>query len=739
MFFRTVPSDAQRTEAIAELYKHFGYKKVGLIYINDAFGVAWKNSLFLECEKRKIRLISVLFDAGVRGEALQDQANKALRVLVSEKIRIITHVSLTVDFVMSLARAANELDWIKDRLYLSHITYAKEVIQASEDPALLMRFLNGSLTVLAGVDENPNWKNLREAWPHINVTEMNALLPSGTTSTGRSYKLPEDYFKRGQEKARYKSWALAYDSVMAIGFAACANPSDLITGLANLDFVGASGQVRFGENYNRDPKTVLWLLMNTVAGPATAPYDQIRAVEVGRVTGTNWTLTKDILFSSGTSTPPIDVEPPVHVIDSIPLGARIFGWVETIVSVVISFGALVYVYRHRTDQVIIESQPIFMALLACGCIILASSILPLTFENDVGCMLFPWLFAIGFTLSLSSLTAKSVRVAILWYHRGPVVKRNKSVRAKVLLIGVFFVMATEIAILISWQVLAPLQFAIVTSQQDADGNPLYSSSICTSSDSLTTVLFALLVVYICLVVFGTMWVSFWVRNAPEKYQEAKMTAVAGVCMFQVFFVGLPAAAAVWGMALPRFLVLSSITFLLCMIILVTMFMPKVFKSSFAGMNSTPPNSLNNQGSPELTGNEDTRNNQTRQSKRVRSDVQAVRSNGEVQKTTEVEAAISQQQGSAIVKNDVPKSGHMVSSSVAPQDEAVTSIPNGHDVPLAMNGINDTSFDQLPLTDGTAMGEPEPVVVTATVASSSQLQPATTSPTHVENGHTLALQ
>ena len=71
-----------------------------------------------------------------------------------------------------------------------------------------------------------------------------------------------------------------------------------------------------------------------------------------------------------------------------------------------------------------------------------------------------------------------------------------------------------------------------------------------------------------------------------------MTAVAGICMLQVFFMGVPASAAVWVMALPRFLVLSSMTFLLCMIILVTMFLPKIFKSSFLGISSTTTNSEN---------------------------------------------------------------------------------------------------------------------------------------------------
>jgi len=87
----------------------------------------------------------------------------------------------------------------------------------------------------------------------------------------------------------------------------------------------------------------------------------------------------------------------------------------------------------------------------------------------------------------------------------------------------------------------------------------------------------LLLGFICILVMVAMGVSFWVRNAPEKFQEAKMAALAGVCMFQVFFAGIPTVAAVWLDPVPRFLVLTSITFLLCMILFCTMFLPKVFK------------------------------------------------------------------------------------------------------------------------------------------------------------------
>jgi predicted permease len=168
-------------------------------------------------------------------------------------------------------------------------------------------------------------------------------------------------------------------------------------------------------------------------------------------------------------------------------------------------------------------------------------------------------------------------------------ERNHSVRGTVLLSGVGICMLGLLGILIAFQVVAPLQFAQTVTKRDVYGFPLYSTAMCVTSpsnSSLSIVFIALVVTYVCLVVFLTMWVSFWVRNAPERFQEAHLAAIAGMSMFQVFFVGIPTAAAVWNSAMPRFLVLSSLTFLLCLIILGTMFLPKIYRDRFGVEHSS---------------------------------------------------------------------------------------------------------------------------------------------------------
>jgi len=90
-----------------------------------------------------------------------------------------------------------------------------------------------------------------------------------------------------------------------------------------------------------------------------------------------------------------------------------------------------------------------------------------------------------------------------------------------------------------------------------------------------------------------------------------MTAMASLLMFQVYVVGMPTLGAVWYNVLPRFLVLSSISFLLCMVIVFTMFLPRIFKWRFTALNVfSKPSSSNNAEIPHTNSGSRTFNNAT---------------------------------------------------------------------------------------------------------------------------------
>jgi len=585
-FFRSSSSDGLRATMVAKIFKNFNYRAVGLIYIDDAFGTAFRASLQSSLGALNIRLVAAGFRGTATGDDLYTEVKKALKVLIDERIRVIYHAGVDNLFLYALAKAASDADWITDRLYFANRAVTTSVLDQAPDKDLIVRFLRGSLIVSSASNQsNPNLIALKQEWLNLNVTQVNQYVPKFTAKNGVPLRVPDNYFMNlYPDLNSMRAYTVAYDAMMAIGFAACGTGQTLTASLASVRFQGVSGSVSFDSQYNRIGEG---FSLDNIQPSG----DSFKIVSVGSAPSAgNWTIDfGKIQFDDGTSNIPIDIEPPPHQIDQLTPGARIWGIIEATLAIGFSVGMLIYLLFHRTSKAFVESQPLFMFLLACGCVLMGASIIGLVVETNEGCMMFPWLFSLGFTLSLSSLIAKSVRVAILWYSRGPLKQRNHSVRATVLLGGIALSLGGLLCILIAWQIVSPLTFVINTTKRDSYDYPLYSSAMCATENSLSTTFLALIITYVCLVVFVTMWVSFWVRNAPEKFQEARMTAIAGVSMFQVFFVGIPTAAAVWNMALPRFLVLSSLTFLLCLIILATMFLPKIMRDRFGLEKSSEVN------------------------------------------------------------------------------------------------------------------------------------------------------
>jgi hypothetical protein len=122
-----------------------------------------------------------------------------------------------------------------------------------------------------------------------------------------------------------------------------------------------------------------------------------------------------------------------------------------------------------------------------------------------------------------------------------------------------------------WQVIAPWYLTIVSVEMDQTGAPVHSSAVCTSTDSRSLAFIGVLLAYLCVIALITGLISFWVRNVPEKFAETKYLAIAGISIFQLLLISLPITFAVWSVVLPRFLILSSLTLLLCLLVSGTIF------------------------------------------------------------------------------------------------------------------------------------------------------------------------
>jgi hypothetical protein len=165
------------------------------------------------------------------------------------------------------------------------------------------------------------------------------------------------------------------------------------------------------------------------------PGGALQLVKVGQyLNNGSWRWFRPVIFSDGTTTPPLDVNRPPPSVDSLPLGAQIFGWFEAALGTVAGLWALAQLYFMSKIPGSFERKlPSQLGILAIGSISMALSIIGLTFgDEDAGCMTFMWLFALGIAAILSGLLAKSVYSLRVWRrHKRLLLTRRRSLSSTV--------------------------------------------------------------------------------------------------------------------------------------------------------------------------------------------------------------------------------------------------------------------------------------------------------------------
>ena len=141
------------------------------------------------------------------------------------------------------------------------------------------------------------------------------------------------------------------------------------------------------------------------------------------------------------------------------------GYLFVAISWSMSLGYIAWIFKYKNDSVVKISQPEFLLLICIGAIISSGAIIPWTLaEAGVGedtaaasrnCTAWPWLYAIGFVLMYSSLTAKSLRLHKM--ANAAASMQRKAVTAREMYKVVVFFLLLDIIILTTWTVFDPLQ------------------------------------------------------------------------------------------------------------------------------------------------------------------------------------------------------------------------------------------------------------------------------------------
>jgi hypothetical protein len=385
---------------------------------------------------------------------------------------------------------------------------------------------------------------LMQAWHTVTPDFIDLVNQANPIQPGEAgYVYADETFFR-QNKADFGA-GFIYDAVMSIGIGACAaaaqgNRSSTahLQGIRQSPFYGATGRVEYlnrdGRSGTRDPYSVPWGVVNVLPGrPGQQPFEfSTLWLSVGNSTQSGWIEQTPFVFADGTTTgPPLRTMPEQNYLSP---GLQIMGLSLMSIAILLAILSIVWVFVQRNHRVVLASQPIFLYIISFGCIIQASTIFVLSFDESFGwseealsaaCMASPWLYTLGHILIYGALACKLYRVNKVLQ----VTRHRIEVRQVIWPLALFFVAA--VAVLTVWTVVDERIW-----ERD-EINPETGESIgqCSSSESFFIPLAFLLV--IPMIMTGVM--AWKTKDVSEDFSEARWIWILIIVQLEVFLVAAP--------------------------------------------------------------------------------------------------------------------------------------------------------------------------------------------------------
>lgn len=194
---------------------------------------------------------------------------------------------------------------------------------------------------------------------------------------------------------------------------------DIVQAVKNTNFIGSSGPVSYDTHTGtRSAGSVKAKVINFLVDTSgTTIEPSLRTSAHVNVSSQEVEILSRFLYADGTPEPPLAL--PVLTVDLnlLSTGVRAFGWTISGIVIVVSIFFGYQTFRYRNKNIIRVVQPVFLGLLCVGAVLMASTIIPMSFQEpmsqttlDGSCMAIPWLFVMGFATAFSSLFCKLRRL-----------------------------------------------------------------------------------------------------------------------------------------------------------------------------------------------------------------------------------------------------------------------------------------------------------------------------------------
>lgn len=267
----------------------------------------------------------------------------------------------------------------------------------------------------------------------------------------------------------------------------------------------------------------------------------------------------------------------LHTLEAV--GYVLFGLIA-----VVAIGSATWTYRSRNVQLVQVSQPWFLFAVAAGILIMSAALIPLSMDDDgqphnqseqegtLVCMSIPWLGFCGFTITFIALYSKLKRITRIFNSNGGL--QRTTVGYKGALINFTLLLSANILILSLWTALDPLTY-IRLDHPGTDGwNRNISNYGSCRCDQPAWYLVPLGIINLSVLLIAN-WQAYQARFIKSELSESRYIGVAMISLLQSIVIGVPVLFVVKDWPQAFYLVLCFTIFIVCMIVLLVIFTPKM--------------------------------------------------------------------------------------------------------------------------------------------------------------------
>jgi len=267
------------------------------------------------------------------------------------------------------------------------------------------------------------------------------------------------------------------------------------------------------------------------------------------------------------------------------LGSVFFGIIAFL-----SIACAAWTFWYRSNRVVLASQPPFLYMVCVGILILASSIIPLGIDDEkhslsacsIACMSFPWLISIGFVTAFSALFSKTWRVVKLTNSARHI--RRIKVTVSDVMVPFLVLMSLNVAVLLTWTIVDPLQYERRASAGTDAWNRVYRSYYGSCYDlgdykgGAIPYVVPIIVINLTVIVIANIQ-AYRARHIETAYSESKYISLIMLSMLQAWVVGVPILALIRENPQATYVVMAMVIFATCMATLLFLFVPKIVRTN----------------------------------------------------------------------------------------------------------------------------------------------------------------